>query len=145
MACGRRSAMLVAHRNSGSVSLAVLHCAPGGAHATDQVRVRDQHANGESAWAHDSFDHPGPSRRGDRVRRREVLTVLACAAASVPAELAAQSQPTAGRLPVVSLLAIGRTDRQPSPAVRIVPSALAAAAERMLAIYEHRAFTEAGG
>jgi putative tryptophan/tyrosine transport system substrate-binding protein len=60
------------------------------------------------------------------VRRREVLTVLACAAASVPAELAAQSQPTAGRLPVVSLLAIGRTDRQPSPAMRIVPSALAA-------------------
>jgi hypothetical protein len=38
----------------------------------------------------------------------------------------AQSQPAAGRLPVVGLLAIGRTDRQPSPSTRIVPSALAA-------------------
>jgi len=61
------------------------------------------------------------------MRRREILTLLAGAAAGVPGGLAAQPQPTgAGRLPVVGLLAIGRTDRQPSPSTRIVPSALAA-------------------
>ena len=60
--------------------------------------------------------------------RRDVLTLLSGAAAGLPHELAAQPQPTAaGRLPVVGLLAIGRTDRQPSPPTRIVPSALAAA------------------
>src|SRR5215218_8381294 len=59
--------------------------------------------------------------------RREILTLLAGAAAGVPGGLAAQPQTTAaGRLPVVGLLAIGRTDRQPSPSTRIVPSALAA-------------------
>jgi putative tryptophan/tyrosine transport system substrate-binding protein len=61
------------------------------------------------------------------MRRREILTLLAGAAAGVPGGLAAQPQLTAaGRLPVVGLLAIGRTDRQPSPPTRIVPSALAA-------------------
>ncbi len=61
------------------------------------------------------------------MRRREILTLLAGAATGVPGGLAAQPQPTAaGRLPVVGLLAIGRTDRQPSPPTRIVPSALAA-------------------
>ncbi|HKH34758.1 MAG TPA: ABC transporter substrate-binding protein [Beijerinckiaceae bacterium] len=61
------------------------------------------------------------------MRRREILTLLAGAAAGVPGDLAAQPQPAgAGRLPVVGLLAIGRTDRQPSPSTRIVPSALAA-------------------
>ena len=59
--------------------------------------------------------------------RRDVLTLLSGAAAGLPHELAAQPQPTAaGRLPIVGLLAIGRTDRQPSPPTRIVPSALAA-------------------
>jgi hypothetical protein len=53
--------------------------------------------------------------------------VVASAAASMRGGgLAAQSQPTAGRLPVVGLLAIGRTDRQPSPSIRVVRSALAA-------------------
>jgi putative tryptophan/tyrosine transport system substrate-binding protein len=60
------------------------------------------------------------------MRRREILTLLA-GAAGMPGDLAAQPQPAgAGRLPVVGLLAIGRTDRQPSPSTRIVPSALAA-------------------
>ena len=60
------------------------------------------------------------------MRRRDILTLLAGAAASVPGGVMAQSQPGAGRLPVVGLLAIGRTDRQPSPSTRIVPSVLAA-------------------
>jgi len=60
------------------------------------------------------------------VRRRQVLALLAGAAAGAPGKLAAQPLAGAGRLPVVSILAIGRIDRQPSPSTRVVPSALAA-------------------
>src|SRR5829696_5228992 len=60
------------------------------------------------------------------MRRRHILTLLAGAAASVPGGVMAQSQPAAGRLPVCGLLAIARTDRQPSPSIRVVRSALAA-------------------
>jgi len=60
------------------------------------------------------------------VRRRQVLALLAGAAAGAPGKLAAQPLAGAGRLPVVGILAIGRIDRQPSPSTRVVPSALAA-------------------
>jgi hypothetical protein len=60
------------------------------------------------------------------MKRREFIALIGGAAAGVSGELAAQPQPGGGRLPVVGLLAIGRRDRQPSSASRIVASALAA-------------------
>src|SRR5260221_232690 len=80
----------------------------------DQVRARDQLKNEQSARPDHSTVAPRPRRRGDRMRRREFISVIGSAAAAWSAVARAQ-QPS---VPVIGYLGSGSRD---SEAFRLIP------------------------
>src|SRR5262249_4969339 len=75
---------------------------------THEIPARDQSRDGESTWAHRACHTSDASRRGDRMRRREFITLLVGATASWP--LAAHAQ-QAQRIRRVGVLAGGFVER----------------------------------
>jgi putative ABC transport system substrate-binding protein len=75
-----------AYRQIGAYTGRVLKGAGGFAgHAINQVRARHQHANGKVARPRRAVHVARPRRRGDRVRRREFITLLGGTAAAASA------------------------------------------------------------